>query len=351
MKDASVESPTSTVQERLLPAAIQPGGTFGIVSPSWFGGDAFIPRACRGIATIERLGYRVKVAPHAFNSHGHISDTARNRADDLHAMFADPEVKAILATIGGDHGCHLLPLIDWDLIRRNPKVFMGFSDITVLNLAIWSQTGLVTFNAPTLLTDWAEFPEMPDFSRVQVFGAIAGTESMGNLAPSPWWTEEVLDWATGADLARPRRRNPSTGWTWLREGRAEGPLLGGCLESLQHLRGTRYWPDFTGAILFLETSEECPTPEDVDGILMDYENMGVFDIIHGLVFARPYGYAPQDVPRLYEVVRQRTEAFGFPVLADTDTGHTTPLQTLPIGCSALLDSGSDRFAITEPAVR
>jgi muramoyltetrapeptide carboxypeptidase LdcA involved in peptidoglycan recycling len=331
--------------------ALRPGDTIGIVSPSWSGGEAFVPRARRGIATLKRLGYRVKVAPHAINNAGHVSDTARNRADDLHAMFADPEVKAILATIGGDHSCHLLPLIDWDLIRRNPKVFMGFSDITVLNLAIWSQTGLITFNGPCLLTDWAEFPEMPAFSRTQALNAISRTEPMGDLSPAPWWTEEFLDWSTGADISRPRLRESSTGWTWLREGRAERPLLGGCLESLQHLRCTRYWPDFTGAILFLETSEERPTPEDVDGMLMDYENMGVFDVIHGLVFARPYGCAVDDVARLHDVIRERTEPCGFPVITDTDTGHTTPLQTLPIGCAALLDSSANRFAITESAVR
>jgi muramoyltetrapeptide carboxypeptidase LdcA involved in peptidoglycan recycling len=191
--------------------ALRPGDTIGVVCPSWFAGEAFVPRARRGIASLESLGYRVKVAPHAFNNAGHVSDTARNRADDLHAMFADPEVQAILATIGGDHSCHLLPMIDWDLIRQNPKVFMGFSDITVLNLAIWSQTRLVTFNGPGLLTDWAEFPEMPEFSRLQALNAISRTEPMGDLSPARWWTEEFLDWSTGADLARPRQRETSTG--------------------------------------------------------------------------------------------------------------------------------------------
>ena len=107
----------------------------------------------------------------------------------------------------------------------------------------------------------------------------------------------------------------------------------------------------TGAILFLETSELRPSPEDVDSLLMDFENMGVLASIAGLVVARPYGYAPEDVPRLWAVVRERTEAFGFPVLAGTDTGHTTPLQTLPIGVVAELDASPGRFAILEPAVR
>jgi muramoyltetrapeptide carboxypeptidase LdcA involved in peptidoglycan recycling len=339
------------VPERILPRALKPGDTIGIVSPSWFGGEPFVGRARRGIETLRQLGFNVRVSAHAFNNAGHVSDTAANRVDDLHEVFADPGVRAVLTTIGGDHSCHLLPLIDWDLIRSNPKIFIGFSDITVLNVAIWSQTGLVTFNGPGLLTDWAEYPGIPPFSREQVMRAICRSEPMGDLAPSPWWTDEFLDWSTGADLTRPRARTTSTGWHWLRDGAASGPLIGGCLESLQHLRGTRYWPDMTGAILFLETSELRPAPEDVDGMLMDYENMCVLERLAGLVFARPYGYPAGEIPRLYDVIVERTAAFGFPVLAGTDTGHTTPLQTLPIGVAALLDSAANRFAITEAAVR
>lgn len=335
----------------ILAPALKSGDTIGIVSPSWFGGEALLPRANRGIAQLQRLGFQVEVAEHAFHSYGHVSDTAENRVADLHAMFANPEVAAILATIDGDHSCHLLPRLDWQLIRNNPTIFMGFSDITVLNVAIWAQTGLVTFNGPALLTDWAEYPDMPAFSRKNVLRAIGTPEPLGDLAPSGWWTEEFLDWSTGEDATRPRQQTPSPGWRWLREGSAQGPLIGGCLESLQHLRGTPWWPDMTGALLFLETSEERPSPEEIDGILMDYENMGVFDKIHGLIFARPYGYSDEDKVRLHQVIVERAAKFGFPVLAGTDTGHTTPLQTLPIGCHALLDSANDRFAVTEAAVR
>ncbi len=341
----------ATRRKVILPPAVQPGDTIGIISPSWFGGDAFLPRVKRGIATLESLGYHVRIGEHALNAAGYVSDSAEHRAADLHAMVRDPGIRMVLSTIGGDHSCHLLPLIDWDLIRANPKVFMGFSDITVLNVAIHAVTGLVTFNGPGLLTDWAEYPEMPEYSRGQVLAAISRAEPMGSLAPAPWWTEEFLDWSTGEDATRPRTRNHNPGWTWLREGRATGPLIGGCLESLQHLRGTPWWPSLEGAILFLETSEARPSPEDVDALLMDFDNMGVLAVISGLVIARPYGYAPVDVDRLWTVVRDRTAAFGFPVLAGTDTGHTTPLQVLPIGVAAELDAARNRFAILEPAVR
>lgn len=334
----------------IKPTALRPGDTVGIISPSWFGGAAFVPRAERGMAELRRLGFDIRVAPHAFNNHGEISDSAVHRVEDLHAMFLAPEVKAIVCTIGGNHACHLLPLIDWDLVRANPTIFMGFSDITVLNVAIWTMTGLTTFNGPSLLTDWAEFPEMPGFTRDAVMRAISTANPIGDVSASSTWTDEFLDWSTGEDLTRARTSRLATGWRWLRRGSATGPLIGGCLESLQHLRGTRYWPDLTGAIFLLETSEGKPSPMDVDALLMDLENMGVFARISGIVLARPYGYGEAEKDRLFEVVIERTEAFGFPILADVDCGHTTPMLTLPLGCAAMLDADENRFAITESAV-
>ena len=138
---------------------------------------------------------------------------------------------------------------------------------------------------------------------------------------------------------------------WLKGGSAEGALVGGCLESMQHLRGTTYWPDLDGAILFLETSEEKPSPETVDSILMDYENMGAFARIMGLLFGRPYGYAPKEREQLHEVVLERTAKYAFPVVADMDFGHTSPMFTLPVGCRAVIDAGRERFEVVEAAVR
>ncbi len=190
----------------MKPQRLSKGDTVGVVSPSWYGGEAFDHRIECGVAHLRGLGFNVKIAPHALNCAGHVSDTPENRAADLHAMFADPEVRAIIATIGGDHSCHLLPLLDWDLIRANPKIFMGFSDNTVLNVAIWTQTGLITFNGPTLMTDWAEYPKMPEYSERYALRALCEVKPLGVIEPSEWWTEEYLDWKKKEDLTRPRRR-------------------------------------------------------------------------------------------------------------------------------------------------
>lgn len=334
----------------MKPPRFKEGDGIGVISPSWGGGAEYPHRVERGVEYLESLGFRVKIAPHAMNSIGYVSDTPENRVADIHEMFRDPEVKAIVAMIGGDHSCHLLPLLDFDLIRENPKILMGYSDVTVLNVAIWAKTGLVTFNGPALMVELAEYPEVFGYTERYMLRALCSGEPVGHVEPSAWWTEELLDWGEKKDLTRARTRQASGGWTWLKGRTAEGVLVGGCLESMQHLRGTPYWPDFDGEILFLETSEEKPEPEKVDGILMDYENMGVFERIRGLLFGRPMFYEPEERQQLREVILERMKRYDFPVVADMDFGHTSPMFTLPVGCRAVVDAERERFGIVEAAV-
>jgi len=330
---------------------LQVGDTVGIVSPSWGGAAIFPHRLERGIRQLEALGFKVKIAEHARNQRGFVSDTAENRAHDIHQMFADPDVKAIFSAIGGDHSCHLFPYLDFDLIRANPKIFVGYSDTHILSVAIWQQTGLVTFAGPAVLTDLAEFPSMFEYTRDYMVRALTQAEPMGVIQPSPWWTEEFLDWSAKQDLERPRVQQPSNGWVWLKGGKAEGVLIGGCLESLQHLRGTRFWPDWEDAIFFFETSEVKPTPATVDGILMDYDNMGVLEKIKGLLVGRPMYYTDAEKQRLREVLLERTRRYNFPIIMNMDFGHTAPQFTLPIGCRARIDTEHQRFEIIESAVQ
>jgi muramoyltetrapeptide carboxypeptidase LdcA involved in peptidoglycan recycling len=337
----------------LKPSKLQPGDTVAIVSPSWGGAGAFPHRVERGVACLQALGFNFRLAPHALSQRGYVSDTPENRAADIHEVFRDPGVKAIVAAIGGDHSCHLLPLLDFDLIRANPKVFMGYSDITVLNVAIWKATELVTFNGPALITDFAEYPEMFEYTKEHFLRTVNVAEPAGAIEPSPWWTEELLDWEQKKDLEQPRTRQPSEGWTWLKPGIAQGRLIGGCIESLQHLRGTRFWPgpdDWRGAIFFFETSEDKPSPATVDGILMDYENMGILEQLGGMLVGRPMFYSDEEREALRQVVAERTRRYSFPIITDMDFGHTAPQFTLPIGCQARIDTEARRFEIVEAAV-
>lgn len=329
---------------------LQPGDTIGIVTPSWGGPAIFPHRLDNAIGYLESRGFHVRVAPHARGSNGFVSGTVTERTADLHDLFADPDVRAIIASVGGDHSCHLLPDLDFELIAQNPKVFMGYSDITVLNVAIWQRTGLVTFDGPTMMTGFAEYPAPFDYTIRYFDRAVCSGEAIGRIEEAGRWTEELLDWRTKADLTRPRHMSDSPGWTWLREGAAVGQLVGGCIESLQHLRGTAFWPDFQDRLLFLETSEAKPSPARVDGILMDYENMGVWGRISGLLVGRPMYYSDSEKAELRAIVQRRTADYSFPIVTDMDFGHTAPRFTLPLGCAGRVDSEPRTFEVLEPAV-
>ena len=336
--------------QTLKPPKLTLGDTIGIVSPSWGAAGLFPHRVERGVRHLQSLGFTTKVATHALNNRGFVSNTFENRVNDLHDMFVDPSIRAIVTAIGGNHSCHLLPHLDFNLIRSNPTIFMGFSDMTVLNVAIWAKTGLVTFNGPMLLTDFAEYPRMLKYTENSFLDTLRSPAPLGPIQPSEWWTDEFLDWSEKKDIERARILKSAAGPVWLRQGLAEGILVGGCIESLQQLRGTEFWPNFEGILLFLETSEEKPSPATVDAMLMDYQNMGILDQINGLLFGRPAYYSQGEKKDLHRVILERTEGYKFPVVSELDFGHTSPQFLLPIGCRARIDSFNQTIEFLEGAV-
>lgn len=336
----------------MLPPRVRAGDTVAIVSPSAPAVGRWPHRVERGTRYLESLGLNVRSMPNAAGSRGWVSGTPQERAADLHEAFADPEVAVVLASIGGNHSNELLPLLDWELVRANPKIFQGYSDNTVLHWAFLAHAGLTTFYGPALVSELGEFPGVLPHTDRFLRAAWFGGEPL-RFEPAGVWTDELLDWDLRLDLTRPRELRPSQGWVTVREGAGEGPLLGGCLETIVwHLKGSRTWPgSFAGHILFLETSEEAPSPAHVQAYLTDLRQLGVFDDLAGLVYARPYGYRDDDLPALWDVLAAATEFRGLPVLANVECGHTAPMLTLPLGVRARLDAGARTFVTVEAATR
>ena len=271
--------------------------------------------------------------------------TGEERAADINAAFADPEISVVLAAIGGNHSAQLLPYLDYDLIRANPKIFQGYSDVSVLLWALAKHAGLQTFHGPTLAAELGEHPAPLAYTDHWMRRAWAGR--FPGFEPATEWTDEFLDWDEKRDLERPRSMKAAEGWRCLRPGVAEGPLLGGCLETIcWHIRDTDVWIDATGAILFLETSEEAPSPGHVDGYLTTLERCGVFEKAVGLVIGRPYGYTEERKTAMLAAVERRTASSGIPVLADVDMGHADPMLTLPLGAPARLDAEKKSFGLS-----
>jgi muramoyltetrapeptide carboxypeptidase len=337
------------VQKALVrPPRVRPGDTVAVVSPSFGAVGAFPHRVERARDYLESLGLKVRLMPNAAGVDGWVSAPAEARAEDIHQAFLDEEVAVVLAGIGGNHSNQVIPCLDYDLIRAHPKVFQGYSDVTVLHWAFLKHADLSTFYGPALVPELGEYPQVLPHSDRFLRAAWLGSEPI-LFEAAEVWTDELLDWREKQDLTRPRELRPSEGWITVRGGSAEGWLLGGCLETVcWHLKGSAAWIDPAGAVLFLETSEEAPSPAHVDAYLTDLEQLGVFDAVAALVFGRPYGYDEERTRTLWRVVADRTDAAAIPVLANVDLGHTDPMLTVPLGATARLNADARRFELLEP---
>ncbi|HLD04287.1 MAG TPA: S66 peptidase family protein [Candidatus Nanoarchaeia archaeon] len=339
----------------IKPKALKPGDCIGLVSPS-SGLAGLVPhRVEQAKRMLGELGFKVKIGKNALKTDGYVSGSAKERVNDLEEMFRDEEVKGVISMIGGNHSNHLLPLLNYDMIRSNPKVFMGFSDITVLHLALQSQAGLVTFYGPAALGQFGENPRMLGYTQEYLKKALTNTSPIGEVHPSKEWTEEVLNWFEKKDLERPRALKPNIGYTWLRQGAISGPIMGGCITSMMHILGTKFWPDMNGKILLLETPEgedftKGQNAGDIDAYLMDLQLRGIFDQVRGIVFGRPFGYTEKEKVQLQSAIMQHTAGHNFPILYGIDIGHTDPMITIPLGVKVSLDSNKNYFSIDESGV-
>jgi muramoyltetrapeptide carboxypeptidase len=333
------------MRDVIRPPRLAQGDTVGVVSPA----AAFSPvneqAFRRGVASLERLGLRVHVAEHALQEHPYDLPPAAQRADDLNACFADPEIKAILSLSGGWGANAVLPLLDWVAIERLPKIVMGYSAITALLTGIYARTGMTTFYGPMLLDGFSEVPELLPYTRHQLERVLFTAAPPGTLAPPATWTDDY------PKDDRPREIKPNPGWHWLRAGSASGPLVGGHLHTLLTLVGTPYWPPFEGAILFLEEVNMGPTAlRQIEESLAQCQQIGLFDAVAGLMVGKVNNLSAEEEGIFEGLIRTYTAGKDLPILARVDLGHTDPRLVLPIGVRASLDSDRDRFSLDEAAV-
>ncbi len=307
----------------LIPRKLSPGDTIGVIAPS----DPVLPeqehKLQSGLDYLANLGFKVKIGTNLRSNALGYAASPEEKAEDLNLMFADPKIKAIICAQGGDTANAALSLIDWENIRQNPKVFLGLSDITVLLNAIFRQTGLVTFHGNDILWGFGnnlDPYEQKEFVRTLVDGLI------GPIPPN-------------------RTRN------CIRGGQAGGILLGGNLRCLLKLAGAPYWPDFSGAILFVEAYEISPTA--CHTAFHQMRQMGVFDQISGAVVGYIYSMQHRNMtrPHIEHVLLEVTEENSFPILKMNEFGHNCPNTVLPVGGEAFLNADLGSLTVTDPCVR
>lgn len=339
------------------PPRLGAGDTVAVVSTSWGGPSVFPHVFDRGLDTLRRVfGLEVREMPTARMPARELGANPRLRADDLNAAFADPSVRAILFSIGGVDSVRILEHLDAAVAIANPKVLLGFSD-SATQLVFYHQAGLVTFNGPSVMAGFAQLEKFPGAAN-HVRALLFDPAATYDYRPFTEWVDGYRDWSNVANAGSVGEWRAHDGWHWLQgSGRAEGRLFGGCAETLEMLKGTRYWPApefWQDRILFIETSEDRPPPESVGYWLRNYGVQGVFDRLAGLLVGRARSYSDAEKAALDEmvlrVVANEFGATGLPIVTNLDFGHTDPQWILPLGVRAEIDADAQTFRLLEPAV-
>jgi muramoyltetrapeptide carboxypeptidase len=342
MEHAPVRRSSTAVRR---PICLQAGDTVRIVCPGW-PALTLMPaaRQARAESVLADLGLKVTYGKHSGASSGHSAGTAWQRAADINDAFADPAVKGIMCAVGGTHSLDLLPLLDYQLIEANPKVFISHSNNASLNLAMYAKARLISFQPLCFANHLGEFPRpfpetIRNFQNACMRSAPICFESVDRRTdqPLPFWFDPTRD----EDV---RSLTINGGWRWLREGRASGPLVGGYLSPLFEVTGTEWEPCVSGAILYWDATHFNGNVVAVDAILSALARRGILSQIAGMVVGHPSRLiASEWMASLDAVVLKWAAEFDGPILVDADCGHTDPTWVLPLGSVGHLNSATDVF--------
>lgn len=327
---AALPADIANAQRPLVkPPRLRRGDTVGLIKPAGFLADEFDLQLA--MEAVSAMGLVPKPAPHLLARYGYLAGRDEQRAADLNAMYADDSVRAVLAVRGGWGSARMLPYLNFDVIRANPKLLVGFSDITALHMAFASRAGFPTIHGPNAGSAWGKLSW--DWFRELVF------DGKTPLYRNPAATEDRLvqrDWRTQT----------------IRPGKAAGRLLGGNLTVLTALMGTPYLPQFDGAILFLEDVDEAEYR--IDRMLTQLALAGVLRRVSGVVFGQctncratgpSYGGFT-----LSQVLRQHLQPLGVPAYQGALFGHVDDQFSLPVGARCEIDATAGTIRIIEPVV-
>lgn len=295
----------------MLPPRLQLGATIGVVAPSNYVREDQVALLESFEKRVTELGFRVRRSKHLLDVDKYKVSCAspRQRAEDINVFIKDDDVDAIWCFQGGDTANETLPFIDFEALKKNPKVFIGKSDVDVLLLAIVSRTGLVAFHGCD-----AKIGQMREFDYDYT---------------QEWFVKRLVEGS--------REVVPAFEWTCLREGVASGRLLGCNVSSLRKLLGTPWMPDFSGCVLFMESY--VTNPRKLLYQLTQLKQAGVLSQARAVVIGHIHSYDDNGSGVSYEqIVLGLTEEYGIPVLKIEEFGHYNPHMFLPIGAQVLVDA-------------
>lgn len=310
---------------KLLPQSLKKGDLVGLISPSAATSERI--QIQFAVEALEGLGFQVKQGKNLANRRGHLAGTDEERANDLNSMFADPDIKAVICIRGGSGAARILPLIDYRVIRNNPKPILGYSDITALHHAIYAQTGLITFHGPNGTGSWNSF-------NVQQFEQLFFEKEQVTFENERVEEDDLVIKKNRIQMIYP--------------GKATGDLVGGNLTVLTALAGSPYLADFTDKILFLEDIGE--EPYRIDRMMSTLKLMGALDKVKGFIFGQctdcdpTSGYGNLTLDQLFD---DYILPLKIPAYRGAMIGHIPKQFILPMGARVTLDADKGTIKLEE----
>ena len=341
----------------IKPKRLRPGDKAAIVSLSWggLGDEALIHRYDIAKERLEReFGLEVMPMPHALKGSGFVAAHPELRARDLMQAFLDRSVSAVICAIGGDDTIRTLPYVDLEIIRENPKIFMGYSDSTINHLMMY-KAGLISFYGPAVMSEFGEYVRMCDYTKKAVRDVLFQDTAGYSLVSSPVWSDDWIPWEEKNRGTARKMKPEEHGYEILQgTGIVQGHLLGGCIDVFIMASGTPVWPapeEWKDAVLFFETSEDKPSPELVKWILRNLAAQGILKVLKGILVGKPQGevYYGEYKKVIRQVVSIEEKLTGLPVFYNVNFGHGTPIGILPIGVRVELDCENKTITFLESA--
>ncbi len=327
---ATVDKADLGINPQIKPKRLKAGDTIGLITPSsntWE--DEEIHFAAD---VLKSFGFKVKKGKYIFERNGYLAGKDKDRAWDINDMFQNKDIDGIFCLRGGYGSPRILPYLDYELIAKNPKVLIGYSDITALLNAIYARTGLITFHGPIAKQNFTEYT-------LQSFKKILFTPQANVDLASPPIFE-----------AKEGQAEKDNRVTLINKGLAHGQLIGGNLSLMVKLIGTPFEPDYTNKILFLEDVEEAPYR--IDGMLTHLKISGRLSKLSGIVFGKCTDCsATGNSLSIEEVIKDRLGDLNIPVLKGLMIGHIDDISTIPIGAMSTLDANNKKLTLTETAVK
>jgi len=322
---------------KIYPDKLKKGDEVRIIAPAM--SYSIFSEELKNIANkrFEELGLKLTFGKHINEKDDFTSSSIESRIEDLHDAFSDKNVRAIFTAIGGENSNQLLKYIDWELIKNNPKIFCGFSDITALNNSIFQKTGLVTYSGPLYST----FGQKLHFDyTLEYFKKCVMSDDSIEIKPAESWSDD--EWYKDQDKRNLIKNN---GWLVINEGNANGTILGGNLCTFNLLQGTEYMPDLNNSVLFLE-DDYLTNPVTFDRDLQSLIHLPDFSNVKGIIIGRFQNKSKVTNELLTQIIKTKKELNNIPVIANVDFGHTDPKVTLSIGGTVEIISKSNNSKIT-----